>query len=310
MVYNLMMHRCQVRCCLNPVHLKTFLTVRKHRNYTRAASELFISQPAVSRRIRELERELGVRLFEQLGRALHLTGAGEALAAEAEGLLGSMERAAEAVRSHALEGKGRLRVGASVTPGCCLLPKVVGEFHRQHPESDLTYTVANSRAIERGIVANELDLGLIGKAPKNAALAARPVVMDEIICVAAPSHSLAGRKRVAPAALANEICVVREQGSATRGLAETWFAGAGCKFRRFIELSSSEAIKALVASGVGLSLISVHAVEREIENGGLCRIPVSALNLKRPIYLVQHLDKHLSPAIRSFVSLLDSAFQG
>jgi len=293
---------------LNPVHLKTFLAVRKHRNYTRAASELYISQPAVSRRIQELERDLGVKLFEQLGRALHLTGAGIALAAEAENLLGSMERAAESVRSHAMEGKGRLRIGASVTPGCCLLPRVVGEFHSQHPESDLTYTVANSRAIERGIVANELDLGLIGKAPKNPALAARPVVMDEIVCVAAPSHILAGKKRIAATALANEICVVREQGSATRGLAEMWLAGVGCKFRRFIELNSSEAIKALVASGVGLSLISVHAVERELASGLLCKIPVTGLNLERSIYLVQHLDKHLSPAIRSFIKLLDRAF--
>ena len=293
---------------MNPVHVKTFLAVRKHRNYTRAASELFVSQPAVSRRIQELERDLGVRLFEQLGRALHLTGAGEALAAEADNLLGSMERVAESVRSHAIEGRGRLRIGASVTPGCCLLPRVIGEFHSQHPESDLMYTVTNSRAIERGIIANELDLGLIGKAPGNPALAARPVVTDEIICVAAPSHSLARRKRVAPTALANEICVVREQGSATRGLAEKWLAGAGCKFRRFIELNSSEAIKALVASGVGLSLISVHAVKRELAGGLLSRIPVTGLNLERPIYLVQHLDKHLSPAIRSFVSLMDSAF--
>lgn len=295
---------------MNPVHLRTFLAVRQHRNYTRAAEELFVSQPAVSRRIRELERELGVRLFEQLGKALHLTAAGEALAVEAERLLGGMERAAEVVRGHAAAGKGRLRIGASATPGCCLLPAVVGAFYRQHPDSELSYAVENSRVIERGIVSNELDMGFIGETPESPALAARPVVMDEIICVTAPGHPLAGRKRVSPAVLANEMCVVRERGSSTRRLAEVWLAEKGSSFTTVIELSSSEAIKALVASGVGLALMSIHAVEREVESGLLFRVPVAGLELKRPIYLVQHLDKHLSPVMRSFMTLMEATLTG
>ncbi len=295
---------------MNPVHLQTFLAVRKHRNYTRAAEELYISQPAASRRIRELERELGVRLFEQLGKALHLTGAGETLAAEAERLLGAMERAAEMVRGYAEAGKGRLRIGASATPGCCLLPSVVGDFHRQHPDSELSYTVANSRVIEQGIVSNELDMGLIGEVPQSPVLASRPVVMDEIVCISEPSHPLVRRKLVAPEELSDEICVVRERGSATRRLAEAWFAEAGCNFGHVIELSSSEAIKALVAAGVGVSLMSIHAAEGEIASGRLGRIRVGGLNLKRPIYLVQHLDKHLSPVMRSFIGLMEATLNG
>src|SRR3990170_6921040 len=100
---------------MNPHHLRTFLSVRKHRNYTRAAEEVFLTQPAVSRQMRQLEEKLGVRLFEQIGKTLHLTDAGETLAVEAEKLLGAMERTAEAVRSHRSAERGSIRIGASTT---------------------------------------------------------------------------------------------------------------------------------------------------------------------------------------------------
>src|SRR3990172_7484372 len=101
---------------MNPNHLRTFLAVRKHRNYTRAAEEVFLSQPAVSRQVRQLEEKLGVRLFEQIGKTLHPTDAGETLAVEAEKLLGAMERTAEAGRSHRSPERGSIRIRANTTP--------------------------------------------------------------------------------------------------------------------------------------------------------------------------------------------------
>ncbi|MHC4729076.1 MAG: LysR family transcriptional regulator, partial [Planctomycetota bacterium] len=147
---------------MNPHHLRTFLAVRKHLNYTHAAQDLFLSQPAVSRQVRQLERELGVRLFEQIGKSLHPTDAGETLTREAEKILGALERTAEAVRAHRSAEHGSLRVGASTTPGFYLLPGLLGRFHARYPRVDLRYAVENSLRIEQMIVRNELDLGFVG----------------------------------------------------------------------------------------------------------------------------------------------------
>lgn len=166
---------------MNPRHLQTFLAVRKHLNYTRAAEDVFLTQPAVSRQVRQLEEELGVRLFEQIGKSLYLTDAGKTLAAEAEKLLGAMERTAEAVRSHGSAERGSVRIGASTTPGFYLLPALLGRFHRRFPEVTLHYTVENSLKIEQKIIRNELDLGFVGARLTSEELELKALVEDEIV---------------------------------------------------------------------------------------------------------------------------------
>src|SRR3989304_4183746 len=145
---------------MNPHHLRTFLSVRKHRNYTRAAEEVFLTQHAVSRQMRQLEEKLGVRLFEQIGKTLHLTDAGETLAIEAEKLLGAIERTAEAVRSHRSAERGSIRIGASTTPGFYLLPDPLGPFHPRFPKVALHYTVENSLRLDQMLVRTHLHPGL------------------------------------------------------------------------------------------------------------------------------------------------------
>ena len=147
---------------MNPEHLRTFLAVQKHLNFTRAAEALFLSQPAVSRQIKQLERRLGVAVFEQIGKSLHLTEAGRILVPEAERLLGNIERVAEVVRRHRSAESGQLRVGASTTPGLYLLPSALGRFHRKYPKVEFHYVVEKSMSIEQRILANELDLGFVG----------------------------------------------------------------------------------------------------------------------------------------------------
>src|SRR5688572_30586814 len=126
---------------MNPANLRTFLAVEKHLNYTHAARELLLSQPAVSRQIRQLERDLGVQLFEQLGKRLYLTDAGKTLLREASRLLGNLDRVREAMVAHQEAHHGALRLGASTTPGIYLLPPVLGQFHRSHPEVEISYRV-------------------------------------------------------------------------------------------------------------------------------------------------------------------------
>ena len=292
---------------MNPHHLRTFLAVRKHLNFTRAAEELFLSQPAASRHVRQLEDELGVRLFEQLGKSLHLTGAGKTLGLEAVKILGAFERTAEAVRAHRSAEHGSLRIGASTTPGLYLLPRLLGRFHARFPEVEFHYAVENSLTIEQMIVRNELDLGFVGAHLANEDLDMQPVVDDEIVCFAAPSHRLARRRRVAPESLERETWIIRKKGSATRQMFESWLADHDGKLGKTIEVQGPEAGKILVAAGMGFSFMSVHGLRNELRRKRLARLPVTRLRLRRTIRLVRHRDKHDTPVMEAFLALVRSA---
>jgi DNA-binding transcriptional LysR family regulator len=292
---------------MNPHHLRTFLAVRRHLNYTRAAEEVFLTQPAVSRQVRQLEEELGVRLFEQIGKSLHLSDAGETLAAEAEKLLGAMERTAEAVRFHRSAERGSIRIGASTTPGFYLLPDLLGQFHRRYPKVALHYTVENSLKIEQKIVRNELDLGFVGAHLSNEDLDLRPLLEDEIVCFTSPSHHLAKARRIDPSSLEEEMWVIREKGSATRRLFEDWLSSRKSTIRNAIELTCPETCKALVRAGIGISFMSVHGLRSEFRAKRLVRIPVTGMPLKRSIFLAKHSGKRNSPVMETFLQIVESA---
>jgi DNA-binding transcriptional LysR family regulator len=292
---------------MNPHHLRTFLAVWRHRNYTRAAEEVFLTQPAVSRQVRQLEEELGVRLFEQIGKSLHLTDAGETLAVEAEKLLGAMERTAEAVRSHRSAERGSMRIGASTTPGFYLLPDLLGRFHRRYPKVALHYTVENSLRIEQKIVRNEIDLGFVGAHLSSEDLELKPLMEDEIVCFTAPSHHLAKVHHIAPSSLEEEMWIIREKGSATRRLFEHWLSSRKATIRKAIELTCPETCKALVRAGIGLSFMSIHGLRSEFRAKRLVRVPVTGMSLKRPIFLARHSEKRNSPVMETFLQIVESA---
>lgn len=291
---------------MNPIHLRTFLTIRKHMNYTRAGEELFLSQPAVSRQIQQLEQELEVRLFERLGRTLHLTDAGEALAEHAERILAHHDRAAEAVRSHRSAVAGRLRIGASTTPGLYLLPEVLVRLGREHPEVAIQFSIENSLRIEQRIVRNEFDLGFVGAHLSSDELRLDPVLEDEIVCYASASHPLARRRRIDPRALAGATWITRERGSATRQLFEGWLSSHGVRAERMIELHCPEEAKALVRAGVGISFISRYGLDEKA--GQLAALRIAGLELKRPLYLARHVGKHTSPAMEALLGAVREVF--
>jgi DNA-binding transcriptional LysR family regulator len=285
----------------DPDLLRTFLAVHRHRNLTRAAEELFVTQPAVSRRLARLERALGVSLIERLGKALHPTEAGNALAAEAAALIGSMERLAETVRARRSGQRGSVRIGASTTPGLYHLPPVLVRYRERHPEVEVSYCVENSVSIEEKLIRNDLDLGFVGGALHRSGLRSQKVLQDEVVCYAAASHPLAGHQ-VTPDELRREICVVREAGSATRGLLERRLQRARVRLGATVEIGCPEAAKVLVRARVGFSYISRSGLRGEL-GAGLQQLEVAGLPLARPIYLAWHAGKQWSPALRAFLEL-------
>lgn len=292
---------------LNPVHLRTFLAIVEHRSYTRAASALLRTQPAVSRQIQQLEESLGVPLFEMLGRTIHLTDAGRALEPHARRILADLARVAESIRGHGSSVAGRLRIGASTTPGLYLLPPALRRFRRQYPDVDVSYTVASSFSVERGILSNELDIGFVGGHLVAKELHFEAVAVDEIVCIAASMHPLAKRRAIHPERLVKETWITRGAGSATRLLVEGWLKERGVEFRSVIELPGPEDVKVMVRAGAGVAFVSRHAVSGDVGRPRLRRLRPRGLRLRRPILMAWHLDKHLSPAMAAFVEVACSA---
>jgi DNA-binding transcriptional LysR family regulator len=288
-------------------HLKSFLAVRKHLGYTRAGKALFLSQPAVSRHVQKLEDELGVPLFEQIGKTLALTDAGRTLASEAERLLGDLERVSEEVKAHAGPDRGTLRLGASTTPGFYLLPPLLGLFHRRFPAVEISYTVDNSLRIADALLRNEIDLGFVGAQVPHADLRLESVIEDEVVFFTSLTHHLAGR-RVSLRSLGQETWVVREKGSATRQLVEERIAREGMKIDQAISLGCPEGVKAVVAGGVGISFLSIHGLREDFKRGRLRQVKVRGFKLKRPIYRVSHVGKHASPVVEAFLRLVRDRF--
>jgi DNA-binding transcriptional LysR family regulator len=289
----------------DPDLLRTFLAVRRHGNLTRAADELLLSQPAVSRRIDRLEKSLGLELFERLGKALHLTDAGEALAQEAASLIGAAGRLAEVVRARRAGEEGRLRVGASTTPGLYVLPEILLRFRSRFPKVEVHFEIENSQRIEERIIRNDLDLGFVGAHLTHAALRMRVLLRDHVVFYAAETHALARRRAVAPRDLEREVGIVREPGSATRKLADAWLRRARTHLKRTLEIRCPEAAKVLVRAGLGFSYMSASGLRGE-GGRGLSTLPFNGPKLERPIFVVRHADKRESSAMRAFLAAVTS----
>jgi len=240
--------------------LELFLAVLDSGGVARAAQARRLSQPAVSEHLRGLEAFFDVRLFERAGRGVRPTAAArliEPFVRQALGLVRSAEQAAIELRGLRA---GAVAVGASTTPGTYLLPQVLGRFHTAHPQIALTLRIGDTREVEQWVAAGAVEIGVIGAAPLRPGLAAEPWVKDELVAIVARRHRLAHRRTLPGAALAGEPYISREEGSSTRAVAERFLAESGVTLRPVMELGSTEAVREAVAAGLGVSIVSRHAV--------------------------------------------------
>jgi DNA-binding transcriptional LysR family regulator len=287
--------------------LEAFLAVVRARSFRRGAEELHLSQPALSQHVRELETELGARLLDRVGRAVHPTDAGRALEEHATRLFATVTAARQAIAD--LQGleRGSLVIGASTTPGIYLLPRFLGAFRQRYPGVDVTMRLGNSEQIESMVRAGQLDLGLIGdhgRSPDEECLAAS--LADELVLVVRSAHPWARRRGIRPRELAGEPLLLREAGSATRQVTERALADAGVPYRPGMVLEHTEAIKQGVLAGLGVAFVSVHAVRGELATGGLRAVRIRGLRIVRHFHLIHHERRQLSAAARAFMELLST----
>ena len=285
--------------------LEVFLAIAHARSYRQAAEALHTSQPALSQHVRELETELGVRLFDRLSRGVVQTEAGRLLEERAKRVFATLTDVREVLGE--LQGlqRGSLLVGASTTPGIYVLPEAIGEFRRRYPGIDLRLRIANSRVIEDAIRAHEVDLGVVGGhglAPGEECLAAG--LADELVLIVAPKHPWARRREIAPADLADQPLLVREEGSATRRVTERALEQAGVRWTASMELGHTEAIKQAVMAGLGVALVSVHAVRGEVSSRRLAAVRLRGIRIQRHFHVIHSEARTLSAGARALVAML------
>ncbi len=286
---------------------EAFLAVARAKSFRRAADLLHLTQPALSQHVRELEGELGARLFDRLGRTIALTEAGRLLEEHAVRLFATLQGARDAIGE--LQGltRGSLLIGGSTTPGIYVLPRLIAAFRARYPGIQVSLRIANSRVIEERIRANELDLGVVGGhvlGPGERCLAAG--LLDELVLIVPPRHPWARRRAILPAKLSGERLLMREEGSATRQVTERALTAAGIKFSVAMELDHTEAIKQAVMAGLGVAFVSIHAVRGELGAQRLRALRLQGLPIRRHFHVIHHEARTLPPAARAFVELIHS----
>lgn len=286
---------------MNLNRLRVFHVAAGQASFTAAADALHLTQPGVSKHIKELELHYGQPLFDRLGKTVRLTQAGEILLQATTDIFRRLEEAQARIDDLGQAIGGCLRIGASNSIGACLLPPLLASFSCAYPRVELAIDIGLSGDIENKLLDYVLDIGLLGHAPDHPDLATRVFAHDRLVLVVPPHHAWAGRRvPVAPAELAQQVFLVSKSGSGTRKLVETLLAGAGVVLRRTQEMGSTEGVKKAVEAGLGISLLSNCVVRKEVAAGWLCAVPIAELPTERAYYLAHHQDRYLPAAARAF----------
>ena len=279
--------------------LRVLAAVARHRSFTRASEELHLSQPAVSMQMKQLENVVGLPLFEQMGKQIHLTDAGEVMARYSRAIAEQLAEATQAIDDlKGVEG-GTLRISVVSTVNY-FASRLLAAFGRAHPGVRIVLDVTNREAVLRQLQENTTDLVLMGQPPRGLDVVAEPFMENPLVVVAPPAHPLAGVAHIPLTRLERETFLLREQGSGTRMAMERFFEEKGITPSSSAEMRSNEAIKQSVEAGLGLAVVSAHTVGLELDAGRLVILDVESFPIRRQWYLVHHSGKRLSLAAQAF----------
>jgi len=284
--------------------LQVFHAVARHRSFTKAAETLFMTQPAVTFQIKQLEEQFNARLFERGHGQIALTEAGQVVFDYAERILALSAELDARMKDLTGQVAGPLLIGASMTVADYLLPQILGEFNTRYPSVVPRLLVANSEAVQNQVAEHSLDVGFIEGDSLLPSLLTEVCCEDELQLVCAPSHPLARHAAVTPELLAQHAYVSREPGSGTREVAEHYLRKAGIPadaLQPVMELGSPEALKGLVGTGFGYAIMSRATVAREARLGELAAIAF-APRMARNLSVVYSKQRFQSRLLASFIA--------
>ncbi|MEO1767749.1 LysR family transcriptional regulator [Thiobacter aerophilum] len=285
--------------------LRAFETVARLKSFSRAAEELHVTQPTVSKQIRLLQEAVGLPLLEQVGKKVFLTEAGEKLYATCASWLEAWSRFEQTIADMKGVKQGRLRI-AAVTTTKYFMPRLLGPFCKQYPGIDVALEVINRNRLLERLARNQDDLYIMGVPPEGLDIECEPFMENPLVVLAPADHPLARRKRIPFAALGSEPFIVRERGSGTRLTLERVFQEHSVPLTIRMELGSNEAIKQAVAGGLGLAVLSQSTLSLEPGEKDLRILDVVGFPIRRHWYVVRLRDKPLSVVAQTFLDFLRS----
>ena len=287
----------------NRNHLHLFRAVAEAGSFSRAAEHLLISQPAVSQQVAELEKHVGIPLLDRLPRGVQVTPAGAELLAYAQRIAALETAAFKAMQDASALKRGRLAVGASTTIGVYLLPKLLAQFRSRHPNITPYVQIDNTTIIQQSLLDGSLHLALTEGFAEHELLQARTFYNDELAPIVPMEHSFARRESITLAEMAKQPLILRERGSGTRAVVERAAAKRNITLTPLLEISQTQAIKNLVAAGVGCAIVSKLALSNEPPRR-LALLKFSDANLQRPLHLLTVNNRTPGQPAEAFIKML------
>ncbi len=283
--------------------LDTFLEVARQLSVSRAADTLHVTQPAVSMQLRQLEEAVGMPLYEQVGRAIRLTDAGQDFELYARGALAQLKQLDDAMAERRGIRKGRVDL-AMVSTAKYFMPMLLVRFRQKFPDIEVSLQIHNRENIMQLLMRNEIDLVIMGRAPDTIDCVASAFATNPLSIISSPEHPLSRRRNAPLSMLNDQEFVVRENGSGTRQAMERLFAENDIKPRIVMEMPSNETIKQAVMAGMGMSFLSLRTIRHELASGHLVLLDIEGLPVVRHWHITHLSAKRLSPAASVFKTFM------
>lgn len=291
---------------MNLRQLEVFIRVAETNSMSEAARQLYISQPAVSQTIAELEESLETKLFERINRRLLLTNSGEVLYTYSKRILGLLSEAEHQIKDLANLKRGKLAVGASTTIGIYLLPQIIGNFKKLYPDIEFIFTIDNTSVIEGLLLDAQIDIGIVEGPIFSKDLELIHFAHDQLEIICSPEHKWAKSqtKQISVRDFEQETLIFREEGSGTREIIENVLKSRGVNYKPKHILNNTEAIKKAVESNIGIGIVSEFAVRDELNSGRLFKVELQGIKFIRELDLVIHKRKYRSEILEQFIAFL------
>jgi len=289
--------------------LRAFVAIAESGTFTAGALRVHVTQAAISMQIRQLETEIGAKVFVRAPRHVILTEAGEQLLRRARHILREHDAALDEIAELAGAERGRLRIGsASAMVLTEQLPSILKELRKQHPAAEISVTSGTSEVLVDQILAGEVDVAFVSLPVDVRGIKTERLSEDQLVAIASPRHKLAKQKTVSAYTLAGERLILGERGGNTRRLIDLFFAQAGVSLRVAMELSRQQAIKRMVEEDMGVGIVPLQSVKDEVEKGKLIRWWIEGAQINWELGIAQLSNGYDSPIMQKFVSLAHRNF--
>ncbi|OEH94331.1 selenium metabolism-associated LysR family transcriptional regulator [Bacillus solimangrovi] len=289
---------------MNQRQLSIFISTAETKSMTKTAHDLYMTQPAVSQTISDLEQQLNVQLFDRFKRQLHLTDAGDTLYDYAKRIIALTDEAKTTMQEYEIGTKGKLQIGASTTIGIYLLPQLAASFRSKNEQIHLNYTINNTRVIEDLILKHELDIGIVEGTVHSKDIIETHMMDDELFLICSHLHEWATKEpdAIETTDLQNESIIAREKGSGTREVVEQVLSLHKITLNNTHTLNNTEAIKKAVEANLGVTFLSKLAIQDELSDKRIIHVPLKQISFPRTLKIIYHKDKYMTPLFQSFLN--------